>query len=211
MQNKILVVPDELNTKAKILFVAKEEFLKKGFSGTSVRAIAEKAELTTGALYNLFKNKDSIFTALVEKAFEDFLRILAHHAEPDYDMKTTDLAVIRTESNKRFLKFVDFFYDNWDTMKLLVCHSKGSSYEHIFDKAIDYMEKQTVEWLKRDNIRVSKRQRFFIHVMVSSHMENLKEIFQHDLKKQEAAQYAIDISDYHCAGWKQYWELQEEE
>ena len=46
----------ELNTREKILNAAKREFLEKGFAGTNVRAIAEKAGVTTGALYNLFKN-----------------------------------------------------------------------------------------------------------------------------------------------------------
>ena len=49
---KILADKDELNTRAKILRTAKQEFLDKEFAGTNVRAIAEKAGVTTGALYN---------------------------------------------------------------------------------------------------------------------------------------------------------------
>ena len=205
---KILADRDELNTRAKILRAAKQEFLDKEFAGTNVRVIAEKAGVTTGALYNLFDNKDGIFESLVSGVFDGFLDIVAHHDEFDaenFGMKTSDLSTIIERSQHRFLKMVDFFYDNWDEMKLIVCCSKGSSYEHIFDKAIDVTERETLQWLKQDSVKMSRRIQFFIHIMVTSHFENLKEIFYHNLKKSEAIEYILDFNVYHCAGWKQYW------
>ena len=205
---KILADKDELNTRAKILRAAKQEFFVNGFADTNVRTIAEKAGVTTGALYNLFNNKDGIFEALVSGVFDEFLDIVVHHDGFDaenFGMKTSDLSTIIELSQHRFLKMVDFFYDNWDEMKLIVCCSKGSSYEHIFDKAIDVTERETLQWLKQDGVKMSRRIRFFIHVMVTSHFENLKEIFYHNLKKSEAVEYILDFNVYHCAGWKQYW------
>ena len=205
---KILADKNELNTRAKILRAAKQEFFTNGFADTNVRAIAEKAGVTTGALYNLFDNKDGIFEALVSGVFDEFLAIVTHHdvlGAENFGMKTSDLSAIIELSQYRFLKMVDFFYDNWDAMKLIVCCSKGSSYEHIFDKAIDITEKETFQLLKLDGVKMSRRIRFFIHVMVTSHFENLKEIFYHNLKKSEAIEYILDFNVYHCAGWKQYW------
>ncbi len=205
---KILADKNELNTRAKILRAAKQEFFTNGFADTNVRAIAEKAGVTTGALYNLFDNKDGIFEALVSGVFDEFLAIVTHHdvfGAENFGMKTSDLSAIIELSQYRFLKMVDFFYDNWDAMKLIVCCSKGSSYEHIFDKAIDVTERETLQWLKQDGVKMSRRIRFFIHVMVTSHFENLKEIFYHNLKKSEAIEYILDFNVYHCAGWKQYW------
>ena len=205
---KILADKNELNTRAKILRAAKQEFLDKEFAGTNVRAIAEKAGVTTGALYNLFDNKDGIFEALVSGVFDEFLNTMSHSdllELQNFGMKTSDLSAIIELSQRRFLRMVDFFYDNWDAMKLIVCCSKGSSYEHIFDKAIDVTERETLQWLKQDGVKMSRRIRFFIHVMVTSHFENLKEIFYHNLKKSEAVEYVLDFNIYHCAGWKQYW------
>ncbi len=205
---KIVADKNELNTRAKILRAAKQEFFTNGFADTNVRAIAEKAGVTTGALYNLFDNKDGIFEALVSGVFDEFLAIVTHHdvfGAENFGMKTSDLSAIIELSQYRFLKMVDFFYDNWDAMKLIVCCSKGSSYEHIFDKAIDVTERETLRLLKLDGIKMSRRIRFFIHVMVTSHFENLKEIFYHNLKKSEAVEYILDFNIYHCAGWKQYW------
>ena len=198
----------ELNTREKILDAAKREFLNKGFAGTNVRAVAQEAGVTTGALYNLFKNKDGIFEALVGGVFDEFLHILAHNdvfEAKKLGMKTGELSAITEVSRHRFLKMVDFFYANWDAMKLLICCAKGSSYEHVFDKAIDFMESETLQLLKLDGVKMSRRIKFFIHVMVTSHFENLKEIFYHDLTKSEAANFMLDFNVYHCGGWKQYW------
>ena len=198
----------ELNTREKILNAAKQEFLEKGFAGTNVRAAAQRAGVTTGALYNLFKNKDGIFEALVGGVFNEFLNILAYNdvfEARELDMKAGDLSEITEMSRRRFLGMVDFFYANWDAMKLIVCCSKGSAYERIFDKAIDLTEKETLRLLTVDGVKMSRRIKFFIHVMVTSHFDNLKEIFYHDLTKSEAAEYVLDFNVYHCAGWKQYW------
>ena len=205
---KILADKDKLNTRAKILQAAKKEFLDKGFAGTNVRTIAEKAGVTTGALYNLFNNKDGIFEALVSGVFDEFLNTMSHSdllESQNFGMKTSDLSAIIELSQRRFLRIIDFFYDNWDAMKLIVCCSKGSSYERIFDKAIDATEKETVQLLKLDGIKMPRSKKFFIHVMVTSHFANLKEIFHHNLKKSEAVEYVLDFNAYHCAGWKQYW------
>ena len=205
---KILADKDELNTRAKILRAAKQEFFTNGFADTNVRTIAEKAGVTTGALYNLFDNKDGIFEALVSGVFDEFLNIIMNHdvvGAENFDMKMSGLPAITEVSQHRFLKMVDFFYDNWDAMKLIVCCSKGSSYERIFDKAIDVVDRETIQLLKHDGVKISRRIRFFIHVMVTSHFENLKEIFYHNLKKSEAVEYILDFNVYHCAGWKQYW------
>ena len=67
------------------------------------------------------------------------------------------------------------------------------------------MEAETILCLKKDGKTVSRRTKIFIHVMVSSHFENLKEIFYHNLKKSEALEYVLDFNAYHCGGWKQYW------
>ena len=198
----------ELNTREKILNAAKREFLEKGFAGTNVRAAAQRAGVTTGALYNLFKNKDGIFEALVGGVFNEFLNILAYNdvfEARELDMKAGDLSEITEMSQRRFLRMIDFFYANWDAMKLLVCCAKGSSFEHIFHKAIDLTEKETLRLLTMDGVKMSRRIKFFIHVMVTSHFENLKEIFYHDLTKSEAAEYVLDFNVYHCGGWKQYW------
>ena len=65
----------ENTTLQKILKVAEEEFLDKGFRGASLRTIVKKAGVTTGAFYGYFKSKEDLFDALVKEHADYILGI----------------------------------------------------------------------------------------------------------------------------------------
>lgn len=52
-------------TRQAILQAAYELFLEKGYTATSVRAIAERTGLALGGIYNHFENKQAIFSELI--------------------------------------------------------------------------------------------------------------------------------------------------
>lgn len=52
-----------------ILKAAMELFVKEGYSGVSIRKIAEKIEYSPGSIYTYFEDKDSIFYALHIEGF----------------------------------------------------------------------------------------------------------------------------------------------
>ena len=52
-------------TRAAIEDAAVELFIKNGYHATSMRQIAEQAELALGGIYNHFKSKEEIFEAIV--------------------------------------------------------------------------------------------------------------------------------------------------
>jgi len=53
-------------TRAAIIEAAYRLFLKKGFHGTSIREIAEQAEIALGGIYNYFGTKEDIFAAVLD-------------------------------------------------------------------------------------------------------------------------------------------------
>ena len=55
----------EQTTLHLILSAAMQEFLEKGFTSASLRNIAKKAGVTTGALYGYYDSKEDLFEALV--------------------------------------------------------------------------------------------------------------------------------------------------
>lgn len=57
-------------TKAHILEVAREQFFKKGFAATSINTLVDAANVTKPTVYYHFKNKEGLFAALVEDAYE---------------------------------------------------------------------------------------------------------------------------------------------
>jgi AcrR family transcriptional regulator len=53
-------------TRAKLLQAARSLIREKGYEHTTLEAIAERAGMTTGAIYSNFKNRDELFISLGE-------------------------------------------------------------------------------------------------------------------------------------------------
>jgi TetR/AcrR family transcriptional regulator, transcriptional repressor for nem operon len=53
-------------SKERLLAAAKELFLARGYAGTTVDAICEKAELTKGSFYHFFDSKEDLALAVLE-------------------------------------------------------------------------------------------------------------------------------------------------
>src|SRR4051794_17807438 len=55
-------------TRERLLAVAEDVFLSRGFLATSVEAVAAEAGYTTGAIYSNFGGKADLFLAVLERA-----------------------------------------------------------------------------------------------------------------------------------------------
>jgi len=53
-------------TRAKLLDSAREIVRKKGFQRTTLKDVAQRAGMTSGAIYGNFKNRDELFMALAD-------------------------------------------------------------------------------------------------------------------------------------------------
>ncbi len=61
--------------KDEIITAAWKCFAEKGYQGTTMRDIAKKLDLSTGVIYNYFKNKDEILDAIMEWALKSEIQI----------------------------------------------------------------------------------------------------------------------------------------
>lgn len=58
-------------TEQRILKAAREEFLSKGYDGTRMRSIADRAEINKGLLHYYFKTKDTLLIEVFHETFEE--------------------------------------------------------------------------------------------------------------------------------------------
>ena len=54
-------------TRRKLIAVARRLFAKKGYGGTSIAEITDRAKVTRGALYHHFADKEELFRAVFEQ------------------------------------------------------------------------------------------------------------------------------------------------
>jgi AcrR family transcriptional regulator len=70
-------------TQARLLDAALDAFAEKGFHGTSVEEVCERANFSRGAFYSNYSSKTELFVALYHRHAEGILAGLAKHAQVD--------------------------------------------------------------------------------------------------------------------------------
>jgi AcrR family transcriptional regulator len=72
-----------MDTKEKILKIAKKEFAKNGYSNTSLDKVAKKIGVSKPAIYYYFKSKKALYNEIFKRAFEGFKIELCGDLEED--------------------------------------------------------------------------------------------------------------------------------
>ena len=75
-------VEQQQRNRAKVLAAARQEFLERGYSATRVDAIAERAELTRGAVYSNFPGKRALYFAVLAELAERWQQPSPEPGEP---------------------------------------------------------------------------------------------------------------------------------
>ncbi len=190
-------------TKERILHSAKKEFLSKGFTAANLRIIAENAKVTTGALYNHYKNKEDLFEVLVGDFAQELLLLFKKLHEEVGDGYDFDSAETVEDVGKGTFAVLDLLYNNFELSKLLFSCSAGTKYEAFVDIMIDVEEKSSIKAVECANFKLDKINRFFIHVISTSGITNMLEAIHHDLTREEAYEYIAKIQRFYYAGTKE--------
>jgi TetR/AcrR family transcriptional regulator, acrAB operon repressor len=88
---------EALKTRDRILDAAENAFYEHGVAHTSLADIAELAGLTRGAIYGHFRNKDEVFTAMVERVvlpMEMLFAVTTDPAESDPLGRMRDMLIL---------------------------------------------------------------------------------------------------------------------
>ncbi len=190
-------------TKERILNCAKAEFLDKGFADANLRKIAINAKATTGAIYNHFNGKDGLFDAIVCDFANELITLytkLHDEVAGTYDF---DSAHTSEDVGQGTYAVLDLLYKNFELSKLLFCCSGGTKYEKLVDEMIKVEEESSLKVMENDNFELSKINRFFVHVISSSGINNMLEAIHHDLTREEAYEYMSKVQRFYYAGSKE--------
>ena len=94
--------------RAAIIKAATEEFLSRGFSGTSMDRIAEVANVSKRTVYDHFPSKDNLFQAIVDEILQRVEEMPSHEYSEEKPLDEQLLAIgntfAKTITGKDFMK-----------------------------------------------------------------------------------------------------------
>ena len=198
---RIVLPRDKTETNAKIIECMREEFLTYGYEKASLNRVSAKVGITTAGLYKHFKSKEDMFYYLVKDALEAFDEVAVSsesrmETDETYDPFDEDWALF----------WVDFIFEHYDGVKLLICCSKGSAYEDFEDKMIECEEetdKRYSEILATSGKKPKEITALQWHILATAYVHLIFEIVRHDMTRDEALQHMRFVSTLLYPGWKE--------
>lgn len=105
--------PKGLRTRRQLLDAARRVFARSGFVAARMTDVAEEAELSLGAVYRYFTNKESLFAELIADIHDELYE--ASRASGHDFAKDPRGALL--EANRGYLQH---YYDNRDVMRAFI-------------------------------------------------------------------------------------------
>lgn len=87
-------LPEE--KRKRILRVARQEFAENGFENTAISQIAQKSDISVGAVYKYFDNKEQLFSYIMHEGLSKLENMLMELAPSDEDILLKAEKIIRT-------------------------------------------------------------------------------------------------------------------
>lgn len=187
-----------------ILSVARQEFLSKGYKDTSMRDIAQKANVGLSNIYNYFKNKDEIYMAIVQPAKHGmFTFVTRQHTEENFDFnRMTEFG----HNEEAIIYYIDLIEKYKEEYRLLLYCSQGSSMSNFRDELTDHLTHVSYDYMaleKKHDARANEVSPFFIHTMSSWMVSILGEIVTHQLDRQKIREFFREYFRFIYAGWRE--------
>ena len=148
-------------TKNRILECAKGEFLSKGFENAKVAEIAKLAKVTTGALYQHFKNKEDLYDCIVSPICDGFISITNDRNKDFIDsLERDEFSIISEELSYITNDLLKYIYDNWKIFRILILNDKTKIYKTFFNTIVENETKMTQLMIEKKNISQYKHLTF---------------------------------------------------
>lgn len=195
----------EKTTLHSIRKAAKAEFLDRGYQSASLRTIAARAGVTTGALYGYFKNKGELFDALVGEAYHHILdlyrEILSQLADLSPEERRTNMG---WKIRQGMMAMQAYMYQHRDAFKLLLCCAEGTKYIHMIHEMAQLNVEATHDFAKasgRMDGSTCALNPALEHMLASGMFATFFELIVHDVPEEQAEAYIDQMLAFYSAGW----------
>ncbi len=167
----------------RIIESAKREFLAYGFEKASLKAVCEKAGVTTGALYRRYKGKEALFSAVVADTIADLNEYVTEKKKLLPQMLSDhDLVNLWGMDEEGMMWWFRFLYERHDGFVLLLKCSEGTRYSNFQHELVEMVTDYTYLFFEEAYRRklakavVSKEE---LHILQAAYWETIFEPFIH--------------------------------
>lgn len=189
----------------KITAAAREEFLEKGYTGASLRKIAEKAGVTVGAIQTRYKSKDELFACLL-KTFLDAIEVLFQNTKAEYYLSAdTDLlAGVKTSMQHESAAILHLIFDYYEEAFLLLCRSAGSSLEHYFERIVQCKIRESIVFFSKAGFTHIDEK--LLGLLLCTQFDSYRRIVAECPDRKAAEKYMESLMIYHFGGWTAFFD-----
>ncbi|MDO4385686.1 MAG: TetR/AcrR family transcriptional regulator [Clostridia bacterium] len=188
-----------------IVKAAYSEFLEHGFQKASIHKIAEKAGVTTGAIYTRYKSKDALFVSLLQPFFAVYQSFFAP-AAAEYEKARGSRNVEALCSAIRFEEelYVRLLTEHYDDCTLFFCKSDGSSIEAMRKDTMEAKARTTVQFFR--DVYGKDVNALAIRLLMGSQFWYFRQLLDERLTQKDMLESLRSVLEFSNAGWKQFYE-----
>jgi len=193
------------DTIVRIMESGQQEFLECGYEKASMRSIARRAEVTTGAIYGYYPGKEALFDALIGDATEGlYARYRQKHNEFALLPAGDQADKLEEITEVYIIQMIDYIYDHFDAFKLLFCSSPKGYAEQYLKQFIELEEEScwmflnTMKTLGYDVLEIDD---ILVHILSRSFFQQLEAFIVHDVPRDKARAYTVVLGRFQHAGW----------
>ena len=193
------------NVRQAILLAAKRFFLAQGASKTTMRAIAQEAQVAVGSIYTYFPNKDAILKEVLAPALQAINNLFAlHNGERYLSIEIyTDPARIVEMRNMLFHLVSQYRLE----LRLLFFGTAGTAFENYRMTLMAQQEQLSHEYMNLVKARYPKMHvevsPFFIQLMCGLWLTVITELIAHEELSEAQLQQTLDeYTRYGLGGWR---------
>lgn len=126
-------------SRENMLLVALRLFAQKGYEATSIFDIAQELQITKGAIYKHFKNKQDILDAIISKMEENDQRFAEQFIMPIHVLSLEELEAYQKVTMKQVIDFSIAMFTYWTEDEFASLFRKMLTIEQYHDKKMNLL------------------------------------------------------------------------
>ena len=132
----------------RLLAAAREEFLEKGYEAASLRAIAERAGSSKGAIYVRYADKEALYAAVVDPVIEELCLFFTEEFD-GFGKLPADVqqSTMNDYADQGIGLMMDYIYDHLAEFEILVTNG-GERYDEFMHRVVELNSATTYRYIE---------------------------------------------------------------